>query len=314
MSVARPRRGRMGGSRRRRPPAAVEESIEIHTSDGVALRASALPRSEGAPAAGTAVLAHAMFARRGEFVKPAGRSLADLLRSSGFDVVAFDFRGHGESSGKDARWTYDDLVARDLPAVVDCARAREDGRLVVVGHSLGGHVALAAQGLGLARADAIVCVAANVWLWSLERSRVRWLAKRVIAEVGSRAVARLGRVPARALRLGSDDESAEYMQSIFAPARTGRWVGAGGEDYLAALAAVDVPVAQIVSDGDRLNCHPGSGAAFARLAGGPVHVEHVRGSRREPAPDHMQLVTGVASMPAVREAWERALAWVRART
>ena len=95
MSVARPRRGRMGGSRRRRPPAAVEESIEIHTSDGVALRASALPRSEGAPAAGTAVLAHAMFARRGEFVKPAGRSLADLLRSSGFDVVAFDFRGHG---------------------------------------------------------------------------------------------------------------------------------------------------------------------------------------------------------------------------
>ncbi len=190
----------MRGARRRRPPAPVEEAIEIHTSDGVALRASVLPRADHAPAVGTAVLAHAMFARRGEFVKPAGQSLADHLRAAGYSVVAFDFRGHGESAGRDRGWTYDDLVARDLPAVVECARAREDGRLVVIGHSLGGHVALASQGLGLARADAIVCVAANVWLRSLERSRLRWLAKRVIAEVGSRAVARLGRMPARAIR------------------------------------------------------------------------------------------------------------------
>jgi len=301
---------------RGRPPPLqpVEVEIEIHTEDGAALRANALPPAPGRAPLGTCVLAHAMFARRTEFTRPEGQSLADLLQDLGFGVVAFDFRGHGDSSGKGRQWTYDDLVKRDLRAVIECARAREPGRLVVIGHSLGGHAALAAQGLGLLGADAIVCAAANVWMRELEPSALRWAAKRAVSAVVDGVVAHLGRVPARRLGLGSDDEASDYMRAIVAPGAPAAGRALAGEDYLEAVGRVTVPVAQITSDGDRLNCHPGSGEAFARRAGGPVHLERLRASGGAPAPDHMQIVTRAGRDPSVRAAWERTLAWVVERT
>ncbi len=57
-----------------RPPplAPTEIDVEIRTADGVALRATELPPAPGRPPLGTCVLAHAMFARRSEFVRPGG--------------------------------------------------------------------------------------------------------------------------------------------------------------------------------------------------------------------------------------------------
>ncbi|MEO6420812.1 MAG: alpha/beta fold hydrolase, partial [Polyangiaceae bacterium] len=135
------------------------ESIEVHTEDGHALRAYV--REPSAKCIGVAVLAHAMFARSSQFERPHGRGLARFLAEQGWRTVAFDFRGHGDSgpsASSGGRWTYDDLVRRDLPCVVDCARARQKRgeKVVVIGHSLGGHVAMAAQGLGILDADAVV--------------------------------------------------------------------------------------------------------------------------------------------------------------
>src|SRR5258706_5985265 len=117
------------------PPAAphdVEgESIEIHTRDGRALRASVREperaRGESPKMEGVVVLAHAMMARRVEFERPRGRGLARFFAARGWRTIAFDFRGHGDSGAGAAEggsWTYDDLVKHDLPAVVECARAR----------------------------------------------------------------------------------------------------------------------------------------------------------------------------------------------
>jgi predicted alpha/beta hydrolase len=124
------------------------EAIEVHTSDGHVLRAMVREPERGQRLRGVAVLAHAMFARKSEWER-GGRGLSSFLNALGWRTIAFDFRGHGESgtgAAKGGRWTYEDLVARDLPAVVDGARARARGRrVIVVGHSLGGHVAAAAQ-------------------------------------------------------------------------------------------------------------------------------------------------------------------------
>lgn len=313
--MARPKRAR---SLRSTPPPAPRggsETLEIRTADGWALRADVHePREEPV---GVAVLAHAMMARRTEFERPKGAGVAPMLVERGWRVVNFDFRGHGDS-GPSARdggaFAYDDFVARDVPAVHEFARARlrKKRPVVLVGHSLGGHVGLAAQGAGLAAFDAVVCVGANVWLPELEPSRARWLVKRAtLAAIGA-VCRRVGRFPARALRLGSDDESRAYFEDFERFARTGRWASAdGARDYLAGLARVRAPVLQVVSDGDRIECVPACGVRFVARCGGDHDVVRVtRGDDGGPPPDHMGMVTS----GRVRSVWDRVEAWMRRAT
>ena len=180
---------------------------------------------------------------------------------------------------------------------------------MLVGHSLGGHVGLAAQGLERVSFDGIACVAAGIWLRDLEPSPARWLVKRA-ALAGMVAVARrVGRFPARLLRLGSDDETRAYVEDFERFARTGAWTSADGTlDYLAALARVRVPVLQMVSDGDRLACTPECGARFvARCRGAHEVVRVTAADDGGPAPDHMGLVTGGRAA----KAWDRVEAWMR---
>lgn len=289
---------RMSRARARAPRASFEE-IEIHTEDGIALRA-AVDEPEG-KLRGTCVLAHAMFARKSTFAK----GLSAALVAKGFRTIAFDFRGHGDST-KVEGWTYDDLVRVDLPAVVGCARARaEDAPVVVVGHSLGGHVAAASQGAGHLDADAIVGVGANVWLRELEPSRTRWLAKIAVARATLAVAARAGKLPVRRMRIGSDDASLPYLRDLFRGVTEGTWRSADGrDDYLASLAKIRVPFANVLGDRDRINCHPACGERLARRCSGRVEIF------RAPV-DHMGLVTDSRAHPAVVRAVEWAVAQTR---
>lgn len=288
---------------RRVAPPAGAESVEIRAKDGLTLRAT-VREAETKRALGTCVLAHAMFARRTEFEKGGfGAFLARL----GWRSVAFDFRGHGDSERPES-WGYDDLVFLDLPAVVDAVRARSSGPVVIVGHSLGGHVAMASQGVGALGADAIVGLAANVWLRELEPSAAIWAVKRSMIRAIDAIAARTDPFPARALRQGSDDESARYMRDLARFALTGAWRSADGRyDYLASLARVAIPVASIASDGDRLNARPECVRRLLALCGGPTRFVHARaadaGGR---APGHMALVT----TGACERAWAEAMRWI----
>jgi predicted alpha/beta hydrolase len=291
--------------------AGAPEQIEIRTEDGVALRADVRepPKKK---LIGVCVLSHAMFARKSEFERPHGDGLARFFALRGWRTIAFDFRGHGESgvaASAGGTWTYDDLVQRDMPAVVRSARARAKRLpVIVVGHSLGGHVALASQGIGALDADAIVLAAANVWVRALEPSRARWAIKRATLAAILAVCKRRGYFPARALRLGSDDESAAYFVAFERYARTGTWgTDDGRVDYLAAVHNVVAPVLAIASDGDLLNCHPACAELLLARVSGPARFEHVRrGNDGGRAPGHMELVT---SLRARRE-WESALAWL----
>lgn len=282
---AREVRPRQWTKRNAAPPRASFEELEIHTSDGVALRAVMDDPPEGVALAGTCLLAHAMFARKTSFGRRDRPGLAHVLSAAGFRTVAFDFRGHGDS--KVADYGYDDLVRFDMPAVVSAAHARSEGLpVIVVGHSLGGHVALAAQGTERLDADAVVGLAMNVWHPALERSFARRAAKRIIASFSVRASERIGRVPARALRLGSDDASVPYIRDLFRSTREARWSSTdGSEDYLASLALVTAPVANVVGERDRLMCHPSAGAAFLARCAGPTKLYTAPGA------GHMDLVT-----------------------
>jgi alpha-beta hydrolase superfamily lysophospholipase len=77
------------------------------------------------------------------------------LCQAGFNVVGFDPRGHGRSSGRRGDYTIGG-IAQDALAVVDYARRRFQGKVALVGSSQGGIAAFyaAAQDDSL---DAVVC-------------------------------------------------------------------------------------------------------------------------------------------------------------
>jgi predicted alpha/beta hydrolase len=288
-----------------------QEPIEVRTRDGHALRADVRDPHRKKPV-GVAVLAHAMFARRSEFERPEGSGLSRFLCQRGWRTIAFDFRGHGDSQTRASdggSWTYDDLVFYDLPAVVECARARARGvPVIVVGHSLGGHVALASQGAHALEADGILAIAANVWMRSLEPSRAHWAIKRGMLHLVDAVTAKRGYFPARALRLGSDDEASGYMRALVRFAREEAFATQDGKsDYAAGLRHVTVPVFSISSRGDWLNCRPVCAERMLRALGGPKSFMTVEKSDDGSAPPgHMALVTTERALSA----WAQGIAWL----
>jgi pimeloyl-ACP methyl ester carboxylesterase len=282
--------------------------LEMKTPDGVALRATLRePEAHDGPEPlPTLVFAHAMFARRSEWERPRGQGLAALYADRGFRTLSFDFRGHGDSTGKPGGSDYDAYVRHDLPTVVSCAKDR-GGKVIVIGHSLGGHVALASQGAGFLGADALVVAGANVWHETLEPSRARFAAQRLAAGAMSRIVRTAGKFPARALRMGSDDAPPGALSVFLRTPESGAWTSDDGEiDYFACLTRVDVPVCAIVSRGDRFICRPTCGERFVGRVRGPKKVHVVeRADDGGPAPDHMGLVTSLAC----RSHWYEAIAW-----
>jgi predicted alpha/beta hydrolase len=297
---------------RTKRPVSGTEQIDIRTSDGWSLRADV--HEPNHDAIGVAVLAHAMMARRSEFDRPRGAGLARFLVDRGWRVVAFDFRGHGDSgpgAREGASYGYDDFVARDLPAVHAFARSRSHRKhsVVLVGHSLGGHAALASQGVGLVAFDGIAAFGACVWLRVLEHSEVRWAVQRASLLAAVAVCRRLGRLPARTFRLGSDDETRAHVEDFERFARTGMWSSADGHlDYLSSLGRIRVPVLQIVSDGDHIACTPDCGTRFVAHCGGRQEVLRIeRCDDGGSPPDHMGLVTSGRT----RTVWDHVESWMR---
>jgi pimeloyl-ACP methyl ester carboxylesterase len=100
----------------------------LETSDGVELATRRWPVSDGARA--VVVLAHGLTATKDE---PRLVALASELQRLGFEVIAYDSRGHGQSGGQ---CTLGDLERFDVAAVVEWARTR-NRRVVLVGASMG---------------------------------------------------------------------------------------------------------------------------------------------------------------------------------
>ncbi|MCA9695628.1 MAG: alpha/beta fold hydrolase [Myxococcales bacterium] len=270
------------------------------------------------PARGVAVVGHAMMVDRRTLDRPRGAGLVSTLARAGWEVFAADLRGRGGASpraSEGAAWSYDDLVRHDLPALVDAARRAAPGLpLFVVGHSLTGHVSVAAAGCGLysVAPDGHVLLAANHWLPSLEPRRARRALKAAMIAALSLAARSTGRMPARALRIGTVDESADYARQLVRFWRDDRWRSRDGAcDYLAALQRVPGSILAVYSRGDRLLGHPEPAVRWARHLPEDAEVwicgRGAHGLTFDP--DHMQLVTDPRSTPL----WRAVATWMSTR-
>jgi fermentation-respiration switch protein FrsA (DUF1100 family) len=109
------------------------EDVRFTTSDGVGLRGWLVPRPE---ARGNAIFCHGWGRNRGHVA-----GVLPTLHGLGLNVLAFDFRGHGESGGHTAAFGHRETA--DLLAAAAYLRQRSPGRpLFLVGISYGAAVAL----------------------------------------------------------------------------------------------------------------------------------------------------------------------------
>jgi len=243
----------------------VADELEARTADGITLRIDRV-RAQG-DARGAVVCLHAMMTDGRYFGARRPDGFAAALAARGLDVYVADFRGHGRSrpphAGKDGDWSFDDLVELDLPAIV----AAVPPGAALLGHSLGGLAACAALGTGrIPPPRLLVLATTSVWLGETP-------ARRAIMAVYRGTTQLAGKAPIRALGIGPADESRTYVEQLTSWCRTGRWTSLRGLDYLAALAAIDVPAVALASGADWM-CRPADAARIAeRIATcAPLHV------------------------------------------
>ncbi|MFK7929706.1 MAG: alpha/beta fold hydrolase [Myxococcota bacterium] len=293
------------------------DSYEVLTSDGWRLAVNRLAHS--GPRRGAVLMLPAMMVDARTLDRPAGAGLGSCLAAYGFDVHIADLRGHGGSGptvSEGGDWCYDDLVFRDVPALVEAVRERDPGVVWVLGHSLGSHVSLAAAAAGAHTfaPDGHVLIAGNVWMPSLEGSRRMRLKKHAIMRLFRRTVSLIGHWPSRAFRMGPADESLPYVQDITRFWFNDEWGSRDGRyDYGASMCEVAGPVLEVCGAGDRLlSSIEGTRAFIEQLGPGRAEVWYLREGDLGLTwnPTHMGLVTDSRSEPI----WHAIARWMVERT
>jgi pimeloyl-ACP methyl ester carboxylesterase len=247
----------------------------VRTDDGVHLAVHRLtPERSGTPLllVHGAFSSHTLWLRGGSTGTGLARFLAGQEGEGGHDVWLADWRSHGAAAREPypRAWHFEDTIVHDAPALVERVRAETGRAPVWVGHSVGGAIGLAC----LARRPATLAAVATLGTPGPVLGPVRLAL--ALATIGmSRA---LGRFPARALRMGSEDEAALILAEWMEWNVRGRCIGADGFDYLAALETARVPLLSVAGAGDRLFAPADACRRLLERAGSPQKTFAVVGS------------------------------------
>lgn len=216
--------------------------VAITAADGVRIALRRIGTATGTPA----VLVPGTFSNHTFWLGTRGTGFARELAQSGYDTWVLDPRGHGLSARPRPHdhWRFDDWARRDVPAALEIAFAQRSG--FVIGHSAGGAAALVAVATNPALRERVrgMVIIGTPFPWLQPFSRLGAITLRSLSRV-------LGRFPARALRLGPEDELAGVMIQWMDWNLAGHWRGDDGTDYGQAIAALDLPLLVIAAAADR---------------------------------------------------------------
>jgi predicted alpha/beta hydrolase len=180
------------------------------------------------------------------------------LHATGLTVVAVDMQGQGESTprvSRRSRFGYQCVVETDFSAVVqEISEALPEAPLVILGHSLGGQLALLhlAAGYGSAchkvRGVALVASGSS---WYRGFTGARALRNLVRGQLYAITATIIGFWPGDRLGFGGR-ESRGVMRDWARQARSGKYMVTGGIDYERALGSLTLPVLAVDVENDDL--------------------------------------------------------------
>jgi len=165
-----------------------------------------------------------------------------------FDVILPDLRGFGESTTVDSAYDMDDY-ASDIAGLLDALGIRQ---AAVVGHSMGGYVALAFARLYPDRVRGLGLVSSQVLADPPERKEGRYKSAADVAENGIGSV-----VEAMAPKFTSNEELQSVARASMEKQQPAAYIGAlkamaERADSTALLSSFQFPVVLIHGDADSL--------------------------------------------------------------
>jgi predicted alpha/beta hydrolase len=284
--------------------------LVVRAADGVDL-ALYRARTE-APRAGAPplLMVHGTFSNRTFFLGAGDRGLARYLAARGQDAWVAELRGHGRSGalGKASAWHFEDWIRLDAPALVAGVLGETGAdRLVWLGHSAGGVIGVAFAGLG----DPLSGALAGLVLAGAPAPTRPGFLHVPLAAIGYGITHLFGRFPARALRIGPEDEHPGIMGQWMAWNVRGRWVGEDGTDFLAQAERIEVPALAIAAPGD-LIAPPSACAALLDALGKGDHTLLTVG-RRHGFTENFTHERLLVSTPARNEVWPLIADWIERR-
>lgn len=199
----------------------------------------------------------------------------DVWAAEGRHVVGVEHRGQPMSpivGIRRGRFGYSDMIRSDLPAIFALPEVREASRVVLVGHSMGGALALLSTAAGTVSPDAIVTIATGT-SWCRAEFGARRRVRRFIGIRVVRSVTRiLGYWPGHRLGFAGRQPST-VMRDWAYEASHGRFrLHRDSLDYEAALSQLRTPTLMLGLEGDDL-VNPRAVALLARRAGNAERLQ-----------------------------------------
>jgi alpha-beta hydrolase superfamily lysophospholipase len=215
---------------------------------------------------GTVLLVHGLGEHMGRYAHVAAQ-----LNAWGFEVRGYDHYGHGLSSGVRGTLPTPHRLLDDLARVIDHTRAATSpsvGRLILLGHSMGGLVVARAAAEQLRAIDGVILSSPALstgpnWLQKILLATLPHIAPQLCVDNGldSCWVARDAQVV--------DAYNADPLVHRKISAALGAWIVSQGAATLAQAAQWQVPTLLLYAGQDRL-VRPEGSAAFAHTA--PSHL------------------------------------------
>jgi acylglycerol lipase len=217
---------------------------------------------EQAPARAVVVISHGAGEHSGRYERPA-RQLAEL----GYPVYALDHRGHGRSEGRRALVDRLDNAAADLDLLIDLARREQpDVPLFLLGHSLGGTIALRYALRHQDKLDGLI-LSGPVAAIELPPAPVRLAAKALSAALPWMPA--LGVDPAVVSRDPAEVEAYRSDPLVHhgkLPVRTVAEIAAATEAFPEQVASLTLPILLVHGSEDRLAPVRGSRMVYERAS------------------------------------------------
>lgn len=238
------------------------------------------------------------------------RTLAQrLAHEAGAVVAVADLRGqgrHADQARASADFSYADIVEHDIPALLHQLRLRYPSqRLYVIGHSLGGQLALLSLVHVAGKIDGLILVAAGTahWrAWAGTRAAGAWLLLQMVRI----ATNLLPFYPGKRLGFGGNQPRA-LMRDWICNASSGRYaLHRSRIDYEAALQSIEGALLAINFAGDAVAPLAATDALIDKLPLASVERATVQGVRgHSPWERHFSWAKQPDAVVGVIDAWSR---------